>query len=108
MTSKEIMDLIKTKKASAEADYSNQKDPHERLYILGELDAYQDLLINIEQAEIKEAKDNKELEALEILKQNLKLSPYLEQNGIIAVMKIEGIITNDNQQKLIREVFSSE
>lgn len=58
MTSKEIMDLIKTKKASAEADYANQKNPSERLYILGELDAYQDLLINIEQAEIKEVKDN--------------------------------------------------
>ena len=58
MTNKEIVDLIKTKKASAEADYSNQKDPSERLYILGELDAYQDLLTVIEQKEAKEATAN--------------------------------------------------
>lgn len=55
MQSKEIVELIKTKKASAEADYKHQKDVKEKLYILGELDAYQDLLIAIEQKEIKEA-----------------------------------------------------
>lgn len=58
MTSKEIIELIKAKKASAEADYKNQKDASEKLYILGELDAYQDLLIVIEQKEVKEAKAN--------------------------------------------------
>lgn len=55
MTSKEIVDLIKAKKATAEADYKNKKNATERLYILGELDAYQDLLIAIEQKEAKEA-----------------------------------------------------
>lgn len=58
MTSKEIVDLIKAKKASAEADYKNKKDKLEKLYILGELDAYQDLIIAIEQKEIKEALNN--------------------------------------------------
>lgn len=53
MTSKDIIELIKVKKASAEADYRNTKDPYKRLTIKGELDAYQDLLITLEQKEAK-------------------------------------------------------
>ena len=60
MTSKEIKELIKTKKASAEADFRNSKDPYKKLAIRGEIDAYQDLLIVIEQKEAKEAKTNEQ------------------------------------------------
>lgn len=54
MTSKEIVDLIKVKKASAETEFKSQKKHSERLCILGKLEAYQDLLIAIEQQEAKE------------------------------------------------------
>lgn len=82
MQSKEIVELIKAKKASAEADYRNKKDVNERLYILGELDAYQDLLIAIEQKEIKEATAAKADDQLETLIKFLAL-PKESQEKIL-------------------------
>ncbi len=54
MDSKEIIEIIETKMATAEADYRNNKVASQRFYILGELAAYQDLLIIIEQMELKD------------------------------------------------------
>lgn len=111
MQSKEIVELIKTKKASAEADYRNKKDVNERLYILGELDAYQDLLMTIEQKEIKEATAAKADDQLETLIKFLALPKESQEKilkGATATAKkcidfikneLSGLLNNDKEAK---------
>ena len=58
MTSKQIKELINEKLESAKADLLNTLIFEDREYIKGEIDTYRDLLICIEQQEIKEAIEN--------------------------------------------------
>ena len=64
MTSKEIIELLEIKKANAEADFELQKDPLEKLYILGKIDAYQALITNFRARNLKEKWERKEEQAL--------------------------------------------
>ena len=99
MQSKEIVELIKAKKASAEADYKHQKDVKEKLYILGELDAYQDLLIAIEQKEIKEATaDTDNILANRIIT-NLKTS----DDQLETVIKFL-LLPKESQEKILKNL----
>lgn len=100
MQSKEIVELIKAKKASAEADYKNQKAVTEKLYILGELDAYQDLLIAIEQKEIKEVTTAAKTDDLETVIKFLALPKESQEKIIKEATALAQKVLNFIQQEL--------